>query len=497
MSTAPAAIAALAVLSAAGALPALTLAGPRWPTAPLAPLAGSVLAALAAMGCLALGGALLPWFGALAVVAASASLLAWWRWPACRPRAGRVGVGIPPPSWLGRVTGWMGVAAVAVATVWSLRPLRLPAFGFDTRAIYLLHAGWFADGHQVALDALRNPALVFSQQTYPPLSSAAVAVSWLVTGGRSDRLGVVVVALLNAAAVACAALVVVDVGRQAAARVAARTGVGLAVLPALAGVTGGPLLVVAAFGIAGPYATDGYTDLLWAAAAVAGMGWALALSGRGRELGAAAVVLAVAGLTKDEGAVTAAVIVVLVAGRTAVAARAAHPGRWPWRPVVAGLAGVAALGLWPALARVLGATVVPSGPEPGDLGSRLHQTVSGLAPHLHPVAVALVVSVVGALLALRYRRAIGLGTDLLGWAVLTVYLVLLGHTYVTTTGTVGFRLLTSVDRTTVFPGVAGWFLVAVWAVVGLSGPGLARRSAPEARAPEVAQPEPAGLGPAE
>ena len=324
-----------------------------------------------------------------------------------------------------------------------------------------------------------------------------MAVSWLVVGNRSDRLGVVVVALLNAAAVACAAFVVVEAGRQAARRMAAGArrvdGAAARLLggaPALVGVVGAGLLVVAAFGIAGPYATNGYTDLLWSAAGVGALGYGLTCSGRGRDLGVAAVLLAVAGLTKDEGTVTAMVIVVLITARTLPGHKVARRGAGPWGPLALGLGGLAALAVWPLLVRALGATVVPSGTQPGSFDGRFHQTVSGMAPHLHPVAVAAAVSVVGALAARRARRATGLGNDGLNWVVLAVYLFLLGRTYVTTTGTVAFRLVTSVDRTTVFPGIAAWYIVAVWAVVGLSAPGLSLSRSPSRRTRDMGRPGP-------
>ena len=111
-----------------------------------------------------------------------------------------------------------GAAVVLAATAWSLVALRAPTVGFDARTIWMVHAVWFADGHQAALAALRNQAIPFAHPSYPPLVGGSVAVSWLVTGDHDYRLGVVIVALLDAGALAAAAWVAVEVGRRVAGR---------------------------------------------------------------------------------------------------------------------------------------------------------------------------------------------------------------------------------------------------------------------------------------
>ena len=65
------------------------------------------------------------------------------------------------------MAGLVGVAVVAGAVVWSLQPLRVPDYGFDARAIYLLHAFWYTGGHRSALHSLRNPSLLFSRPSTP------------------------------------------------------------------------------------------------------------------------------------------------------------------------------------------------------------------------------------------------------------------------------------------------------------------------------------------
>ena len=501
------AAASMAVLFAGGALPVLAGVGLRWPALVLAPLAGSVLAAVGAMATLAVGGNPLGWFVGLSVLGAAASL-GWWtlsgRWPGLAGPRGRHAAAPVPSSPAG--LRWGGalaaLASITAAVVWSLRALRVPRVGFDARAIYLLHAQWFAAGHQVALSTLRSPSLIFSQQTYPPLSSAAVAVSWLVVGGRSLRLGVVVIALLNACAVAAAAWVVAEVGRRAADRVlVVRTGTrpgpawAWALVPLAVGVVAAGLVALAAFGAAGDGAVDGYADLLWSAAAIGAVGFGLTLSGQGSDLAAAVVLVGVAGLTKSDGIPPAMAVVALMALRAAWRAWHRAPGRVPWRPLVAGAAGIVALGAWPVEVRLLRATAIGAGTHPGSASSRIHQTLSGVAPYLHALELAVPVALVGWLLAGRARRTIPLGNDLLAWAVVAVYAGCLFFVYVTTNGSVALRLATSVTRTTVFLQLAGWYLLGVWAVVGATAPGLtvAERpaAAPPTPAPTGADPEPA------
>lgn len=462
MSTAPAAVVALIVLAAAGALPTLALAGLRWVAVPLAPLAGAVIAALSAAACLAIGGPILGWFVAIAV--AAAGIVGYWcRRSAVRPRRrsadpARSDPGADPARsdpGINRVASAAGAVVVLAATAWSLVPLRAPSIGFDARTIWMLHAVWFVDGHRVALAALRNPALPFAHASYPPLVGGAVAVGWLVTGDRGYLLGVVIVALLNACAVASAAWVAIEVGRRCGARVA--------------GVVVAGLFVLVAFGVAGPFATDGYADLLWAAAAVGAVGFGLVLPGRGHDLGAAVLLLVVAGLTKNEGTATAMAIVVLMAARSARGAWL-H-GRVGWqRPLAAGAAGVLALGGWPVLMKLLDAApnVEIIGSRQGDDVSRAHQAYDAMAAHLHVLLLALPVALVGALLLRRARRATGVGNDGWAWVALAAGALAVAMTYVTGAGNVEFWLVTSVNRTTFFPALAAWWIVGIWAVVGMA-----------------------------
>ncbi len=478
MGTAGGAVVAIVVLAAAGALPAATLVGVGWLTVPAAPLAGAVLAAASAAGCLAIGGPLLGWFVGLAVVAAVGTVAVWHRWPAASPLGRRRGAGDGRAGGRPaghRAAGVAGAVVVVAATAWSLVALRAPTVGFDARTIWMLHGVWFVDGHQVALAALRSRAMPFAHASYPPLVGGSVAVSWLVTGDHGYRLGVVMVALLDACALAAAAWVAVEVGRRVGAALAsdARGGLAARRRPAVAytaGVVVAGLLVLAAAGVVGPFATNGYADPLWASAAVGAVGFGLVLPGGGRDLGAAVLLLAVAGLTKDEGIVTAMAIVVLMALRGARGSWVARPGVLPWRPLLAGTVGVLALAAWPVLVKLLGgvADVTITGSRQGDDLSRAHQTADAMAAHLHVLLLALPVAVVGGLLLRRARRAAGVGNDGWAWAALAAGIVIVAAAYVTGGGDVAFWLDTSVHRTTFFPALVGWWIVGTWAIVGLA-----------------------------
>jgi len=487
MSTVWAATVTMVVLGVAGALPALALGGRRGVTVALAPLVGAIDAAIAAACCLAVGGPVVAWFVFLAVGEAAAVIVRWHRKPLTNPLAH----GEDRPGLAGaqgrasRVLSVGGACAVLGALAVSLLPLRAPSVGFDARTIWLLHADWFADGHRVALAALQNTALPFAHSAYPPLIGGTVALSWVLTGQRSELTGAVVIALLNACAVGAAAWTMIELGRRCGQRVAEVRGGRAASgarpqAPHVVAVIVAGLLVLAAFGVAGPFATNGYADLLWASAAVGAVGFGLVLPGRGNDLGAAVVLLGVAGLTKDEGIATAMAIVVLLVARACVGARRASPRRSLLHPIAGGLCGMVALGGWPVLMIALGAApnVATLGPADGGATGRLHATFAAMWPHLHVVLLAVIVSAVGALALRLVRRATGVGNDGWAWAALVAGTAVVVAVYVTGSGDIAFWLATSVHRTTMFPAICAWWIVGTWTVVGSSQAVLARRGSP-------------------
>lgn len=495
MSIVAAAVLALAVLSGAGLLPVLSLVGCRWIALPLPPLAGSVVAAGAATGALILGGPFMVWFVALSVAAgAGATWRLAGRWTARRPRHTPTGAapvdrsGARRVDGRSRVAGMVGVVAVVAATVWSMRGLATPTVGFDARSVWLLRSGWFLQPHHQLLVDMRIPDLLLFQTAYPPLVSASSAVAWAVTGDHSVRLAVVVVALLNAAALAAAALALVECGRRGASRLTAPAG-HHAVLdgqarrttptplgPLVVGVAGAFLAVVVAAGITEPFLTNGYADPIWSLAALGAVAYGLQLPAGKGEQGAAAVLVLVAGMSKDEGVVTAAALVGLIAVRATLACRA--NGRRAWRrPAIVAAAELAAIAAWPVAVRLVHARdQSTAGSALATWPNRAVATVQGMSPYLHVAVLAAPLAVVAGVLLRRVRRAGGFGHDGWAWAALLWGLVAVGGALVVGTGAIKPWVTTTVHRVTEFSALCGWWIVATWAVAASGAPAAERRA---------------------
>jgi hypothetical protein len=460
------------VLALAGALPTAVLVGPRLVALVACPLAGAVLCALAGASCLAFPGTLLTWFITWSAVAALCSAAALYSAANLLRRHG-----VPP--WTGqgarlrrhlrqecRPAALLAAGALVAAVAWSLRTLRVPNVGFDTRAIWLLHAHWLSQGHTFALAALRNPFNAVSHPSYPPLISSVMALSWRVSGSDTDRVAVVLVAALNACALFVAGWGVVEAARRSAARthVSPRDEVPHLVLGGFLAV----FVVLVAGGVLGTFGTNGYADPLWSLAAVAAVIYGLVLPPTGSDLGLVAIVLGVAGLSKVEGTAIALVLVVAVSLRCIV--QRDRPGGVR-RPAIAMGAGMLALAGWPLLTLFLGVPkdAVVTGTRDGSLWLRTRATFDAAAPHLDVVALAAVIALAGMVL-LRHRRSrFGLGNDLWAWAILAVAVVVLGGAYVFGPGDVELWLATSVNRTTIFVALLGWWIVAMWALCGVAG----------------------------
>ncbi|HEX3841993.1 MAG TPA: hypothetical protein VHU85_14470 [Acidimicrobiales bacterium] len=493
MTTVSATVVAMVVLGAAGLLPTLALVGRRWITFPLVPLAGAVIAALAATGFVAGGGAFMVWFVSLAVAAAAATGFVWLRWPDRRPWAVEPGSGTrftPGYRWFGA----LGAVGIVAACAWCLRDLSTPTVGFDARALWLTRAGWLLHSHQQLLITLRSPTLVLGQSAYPPLVSASTAVSWSVTGNHSLRLGVVVTALLNTCALAVAAFALVECGRRAAGRLADTAGRVWTAVPMVVGVIAAVLLIFIAFGISEPFMTNGYADPLWSLAAVGAVAYGLQMRTGRSEQGVVLLLLLVAGMSKDEGVVTAGSLIVLIALRGLVTMPADRRRILWWRPVVVGAVELAAVAAWPALMRLIHARGQTSGSlsPAGDWWSRAHATADGMAPYLHVLVLAAPVAVVGGLLLSGARRRSGVANDGWGWAGLACGLVAVGGALVVGSSGIAAWLLTTVHRVTEFPALTGWWIVATWAVVASASPALARMEerAGSREGTEAAPPEP-------
>ncbi|HWE65017.1 MAG TPA: hypothetical protein VG298_00080, partial [Acidimicrobiales bacterium] len=254
------------VLAAAGLLPVLLLVGPRLVALPLFPLAGAALCGAAAACSIALSWSLLQWFVLLSGAAFLLSLGVFIRRPE-RARRLLLGLrrGVRPLVALGGVV-------VLAAVAWTLRPLRVPSVGFDSRAIWILHARWLRQGHTFELAAIRNHFLVLSHPGYPPLVSAVMALAWRVSGTSSDRVAVATVAVLNGCALLVAGWGIVEAARRAALRLHPGAGPSrLVTRPRLllgVGIVLAALAVLVAGGVVGTFATNGYADPLWSLAAV-------------------------------------------------------------------------------------------------------------------------------------------------------------------------------------------------------------------------------------
>jgi hypothetical protein len=482
VTTDPATVLTLVVLSLAGLLPVLALVGLRVISVPLLPLGGAVLAAVASTFYLAFGLSFIGWFVALAAAAALVVLISWVRRPDRRPWR-RLAAQPPPPGPWHRPAGIIGAVAILAACIWSLRGLATPTVGFDARALWLMRAGWLLQSHHQLLIDMRLRNLLLYQTTYPPLVSAVTAVAWHVTGNQSDRLGVVVVALLNTCALAVGAFALVEAGRQCANR--ARTRVQGAngvtatsdapprdasgLWPLVVSIVVAVLLIFVAFGTTEPFMTNGYADPIWTLAAVGAVAYGLQLGMNRVNQTVALLLVLVAGLSKDEGLATAAVLLVLLTLR-AVGSMSAEDRRtrW-WRPVLPILAVAIAIGAWPALIRVLHARGLAMTYSPlHDIPGRARTAFDGFSPYLHVIVLAAPLAIVGGVVLSALRRRGALANDWWAWAAWAGGLAAVGTAYITGTVPVQQWLVGTVDRVSEFPVLTAWWIVAVWAIVASS-----------------------------
>ncbi len=523
MSTVPAAIVTLLVLSAVGVLPVLALIGVRWIAIPLAPLAGAIVAAVAATTYVAAGGTFMAWFTGEGVLVAAAVLAFWSARPQRRPWR----LEVRRQDRHGTAHRWFGIGgavAIAAACAWCLRGLATPTVGFDARALWLMRPGWFLESHHQLLTNLRIPDLALIQSAYPPLVSATTAVGWSVTGNQSDRLGVVVIAILNTCALAVAAFALVELGRRFAVRPAASHSAAshsaashsaashsaashsaashsaaadgvvaegtLPMAPMVVGVVAAVLLVFVAFGIAEPFMTNGYADPIWSLAAVGAVAYGLQMELGRVQQGAALLLVLVAGLSKDEGEATAVAIIAIIALRSLLAlVREGRRRQW-WRPVALGVAELAVVAWWPLLMRIDDARGAKLARSPIDAwAGRVSGSYHGLTPYLHVLVLAAPLAAVGGLFLSRVRRASGAANDWWGWAGLASGILAVGGAFVTGTGALGPWLLSTVHRVTEFPAMMGWWIIAVWAVVASGASVAAARRSKADAAPELEQRE--------
>jgi hypothetical protein len=459
MSTFGAVAFTVVVLALAGCLPTAVLVGVRVVAIPLCPLAGAVLCAAAAASTVARPGTMLTWFVLWSTAAAVVSVIALVFRPGL---AGRIGHDLGRE---GRPSVLVAGVAVAAAVGWALRTVQVPNVGFDTRAIWLLHARWLSHGHSFAVAALRNHFNVVSHPSYPPLVSSVMALAWRVSGSGSDRVAVVTVAALNACALFVAGWGIVEAARRGVIGSGGsdRTEGRLVALGTLLAV--GAVLV--AGGVLGVFGTNGYADPLWSLAAVAAVIFGLVLRPTTSDLGVVAIVLGVSGLSKVEGTAVAIVLVLAVSLRRLLQ-RDRPVALWAaWTTMGLGLVALAG---WPLL--VVGERIPTdasiSGLRQGSVWLRARATFDAAVPHLHVVLLAALIGLAGLLFSRARRRRLGLGNDLWAWAVLAAATFVLGGAYIFGPGDVELWLATSVNRTTIFVALLGWWMVALWALCGMA-----------------------------
>lgn len=401
----------LLLLGAVGLPPALALRR-TVVAAPLAPLLGALSAAVAGSCELLIGGGLTSWWVLIALLSWLPSGLVF----------ARRGGGAPGLSARREAAALLGGSAGLAYPLSALKDIDL---GPDAVSIWQLHARWFYGGHDVLVRSLPQPAYQFSHAGYPPLVPVSTALGWLMEGRVDPRSAQVLAAGLSA----CAVLVAV------AALGHLLRGPGPAV------VVGSAVAVVALYGVADQYATQGLADLLTAAALVGAVLWGLVLSPGEAPVALAVVLASIAATTKNEGVTTAGVVVAIVLVR--------QVRRRPLPVLVAiGIAASVVCLLWPIAARVRHATTdfVLLGSTTQSIASRLSVASGGVGRYLGVPLAAVAVS----LLLTRVAAGSGRGQWWPAATVAAVNLAVLLTVYVAGTVEIHYWILSSVDRTTGF-----------------------------------------------
>jgi hypothetical protein len=437
-------------LAATGVLPALAVARRSAAVIFLAPLAGAGLAAVAAVIEFGVGGTLLADYIRVAI-AVNVAVVAWWL------TAGRKVRPAISPRW------WWSIATLAVVfgcLALPVNDLRVPAIGADPYNIWLTHALLAYGGHHAYFTGLQGVGYRFSNPDYPPLVPAVEALAFKFQGLADLHLGVDITFLLTACA-----LGVVGVGIATAGAAAAMSS-GRPTAP-IAGIIAGGAICLVGFAVSGIDAADGYTDLLWAAAAVAAVIWGLVLPRSAQTLGVAWICALVASLTKNEGLTTAVVILVLIALRYRPL-RLRGPQLRPWAERIAFALVPALPGLaWAGTMHKLGVTdnFFTSGSAQSK-ATRATAAVDGIASHLHAVGpVALAVLLAGCLLLRGDRERAGFGNPAWLWLAGLGSLSILFVTYVVGKIEIHAWLGSSAMRTTTFAQVLLYADIAIWVVM--------------------------------
>ncbi|HVC69528.1 MAG TPA: hypothetical protein VNC61_04610 [Acidimicrobiales bacterium] len=463
-------------LALPGALPALAVVRRSPVIIFLAPFIGATMAAVAAELELGTNGSLVMWYVIIAV-ATNMAVAAWWL-------VTRSSLGRDDPPWT-----WFTFTAVVMlgAMIVPLTGLRAPMLGYDVSAIWLPHTLMVSGGHQAMLSGLQN--VTTANPDYPPLVPAAGALAFAFFGRGDLYIAELITVLLNACALGIVGMGIAAVGSKGSLR-----------LRLIAIVVAGTMCMVG-FAVAGDYAVDGYTDLLWSAAALGAVIWGLVLPRSNRAFITAWICVAVASLTKNEGLTAALIVLVLITLRYRPLAlvrfrrSTRHPENrdntdvrtsmtirgWAERAafiLVPALPGLA----WDGLAREVGLKNAFFGaPSTESPGARFGPAIDGITSHLLVLPIAVAVFVAGSALLRRDRELNALGHAAWLWMACLLYLSALLATYLFGSLEIHWWLRNSVDRTTIFPQIALYTDLSIWLVIGLgttsrgdAAPGISR-----------------------
>jgi hypothetical protein len=485
-------------LGVPGFLPALAAAGRAPVTVFLAPLIGAVMAGVAAEFELGAGGSLITWYAVVAVIVNVAVAALWLAGKRFRERA-------DPPAGRSIIT----LAVLLCALIIPLYALKARMIGWDANSIWLTHALMVSGGHHALVTGLKNPVYSFSNPDYPPLVPAAGGLAFALFGFGDLHVAPATTVLLNACALGVVGTGIAAVGSSG--RQVTR----------IAAVVAGGAVCLAGFAVSGGYGVDGYTDLLWAAAAAAAVIWGLVLPPGTQSLVIAWICVAVASLTKNEGLATGLALLVLITLRyrpltlSWVRRLRVHPegGGFPavtasaatreWARCAAFVLVPALPGLaWAGLIRLFGiGDNFFKSPSNESLVTRAHATVDGMAAHLAVAPVAAAVLVVGCYLLRQDRERGRFGNPAWLWLACLASLVIIFATYLFGGYEIYGWLGASVNRTTIFAQLLLYAELAIWLVIALDAAIIherveQRRATPAAPRlePEEALPTPPGQG---
>jgi hypothetical protein len=264
----------------------------------------------------------------------------------------------------------------------------------------------------------------------------------------------------------------------------------------VAAVAAGGAVAVAGFAVSGPYAIEGYTDLVWAAFAAGAVIWGLVLPRGGRALAVAWICAAAASVTKNEGLTTALVILAAIALRY-------RPPSLPG-PAVRRWAGRAALVLapalpglaWAAMMRLIGVhDLFFTAGSPESRLTRAGATILGMAGYLHVAPLAVAVLLAGCWLLRADRQRAGLANPAWLWACWLGSLAVIFGTYVLGDLEIHGWLANSVNRTTIFAQLLLYTEIAVWLVIAAHGAVSRAPARPGPEPPPADQQQPDALDP--